>query len=561
MSSPGSASVPSGHLPDIASALRWRAWGEGSEEARRRGVPMLVLAEPAWANSAQRLALRFQQDEMLRELVTSRVVPVLVDPDARPDLVAAWRWAAVALTGTAGPPLLLLLTHEGLPFLAYCTMAIEGDDTYPSLTSLLESLTESYAINAAGIGAEARALAVRGISPAGDTRAAMDWDALRQRLDLRRGGLIETPKHPRPALLWALLDAHADGDLPDDIAAWLRTTLDELVRGGIWDQIDRGFHRCTRNDRWIVPHFEKPIPLNARLAAVYARAADELENDTYRDIASRLASFCIAALREGVDVIASDTGYYTWTSKELLSTLDPVLVQVVTLHYDIKPVHERQALRRVVEMEQMDRFSHESVDVLRTRLVRGRAQMRAARQRRPAPEAISLPALAWRAETARWLLRAGAWSDAVEVPAVVTALERLVEGRLDAEKGYARDAGAESDPGFWLADQAALLAAFVETHRATAEPPWQDRARELADILLARWWGDGGWRDRPGAESPSRDAIDDVLPSPLGTLAVALRELGGRAGDGRYADRARETAAMRRSLALASDHWSALVPD
>ena len=554
---PGTGPGPSAPLPDIASALPWRTWEEGSQEARRRGMPMFALAEPAWANSAQRLALRLQQDDALRALTTSRVIPVLLDPEERPDLAAAWRWAAVALTGTAGPPLLVFLTHDGLPFLAYCTMAVEGDGTYPSLAALIESLAERYAADAGEIGAEARALAATAAAPAPNEAG---WDALRQRLDMRRGGLVEEPKHPRPALLWGLLEAHAAGNLPDDIVAWLQTTLDELVRGGIWDQLDRGFHRCTRNDLWVVPHFEKPIPLNAQLAAVYARAGAALRNDTYRDIASRLVSFCLAALREGVDVVASDTGYYTWTSKELLNTLDPVLVQVVTLHYDIKPVHERQALRRVVEMEQMDRFSHESVDLLRTRLMRGRAQLRAARLRRPAPQTISLSTPAWRAETVRCLLRAGQWTDAVAAPAVVPMLERLVEGRLDPARGYARSS-VEGAAGCWLEDQVALLATFLEAHRATGEQPWLDRARALADLLLDRWSVDGGWRDRPEAASPSRAVIDDVLPSSLATLAAALRELGERADDGRYLDRAGETLAMWRSLAWASGHWSALVPD
>ncbi len=560
MSLAGARPTASEHLPNITSALSWRTWEEGSEEARRRGVPMFAIAEPWWANSAQRLAFRLQQDDALRQLVTDRVVPVLVNPDERPDLVATWRWAAAALTGTAGPPLLVFLTHEGLPFLAYCTMTVEGDDVYPSLASLLESIAETYPVKAHGLGAEARELASDGAEPVAGARVEADWDALHQRLDLQRGGLIEEPKHPRPALLWALLDAHAAGDLPGDIVAWLRTTLDELVRGGIWDQIDRGFHRCARNDRWIVPHFEKPIPLNAQLAAVYARAAAELQNDTYLDIASRLVSFCMAALREGVDVIASDTGYYTWTSKEFRDTLDPVLLQVVTLHYDIKPVHERQALRRVVDMEQMDRFSHESVDILRTRLMRGRAQLRAARLHRPAPQATSLPALAWRAETVRWLLRAKPWSNAIEASALVPALERLVDGRLDPAQGYARDSGADASPVFWLEDQAALVAAFVEAHRATGERPWLDRARELADLLLTNWWADGGWLDRPNALSLSRAVIDDVLPSPLATLSEALRELHRTVDALAYAERLAGAVEIERSLAMRSGHWSALIP-
>lgn len=546
-------------MPEIASALSWRSWEAGGEEAQRRSLPILALAEASWANSSQRLALRLQQDATLRELVETRVVPVLVSPDERPDLVAAWRWAAMALTGTSGPPLLMFLTQEGLPFLAYCTMAVEGDDAYPSLVSLVESVAENYA-DAAAIAVEAQRLESTGLAPFPDTPVEPEWDAFRQRLDFRRGGLTEEPKHPRPTLLWTLLDCHGRGNLPDDILAWLSKTLDELVRGGTWDQIDRGFHRCARDDRWIVPHFEKPIPLNAQLAAVYARAATELQNDAFRDIASRLISFCTVALREGVDVIASDTGYYTWTSKELLNTLDAALVQVVTLHYDIKPVHERQALRRVIEMEQMDRFSHEDVDLLQTRLVRGRAQLRAARQRRPAPPALSLPSLAWRAETVRWLLRASVWSDTIQPSALLSELTQLVEGRLDPVQGYARRSSEQSANDVCLEDQAALLAAFIEAYRVTNDQPWLDRSQELADILLAHWWTDEGWLDGPGTSSRSRAVIDDILPSPLANLSGALQDLGRMRNSSTGSDQLAMMMRVERSLAARSGHWSALIP-
>jgi uncharacterized protein YyaL (SSP411 family) len=92
-------------MPEIASALSWRTWEVGCEEAQRRGLPILVLAEAAWANSSQRLALHLQHNDTLRELVETRFVPVLVNSDDRPDLVATWRWAAMALTGTSGAAL------------------------------------------------------------------------------------------------------------------------------------------------------------------------------------------------------------------------------------------------------------------------------------------------------------------------------------------------------------------------------------------------------------------------------------------------------------------------
>lgn len=524
-------------LPDIRTAIAWRDWDDGCRDAAERRLPMLVLAESHWANSAQRIALRLQQDVGLRTLLEERIVPVLVDPDTRPDLVAEWRHASVALTGTAGPPLIVLLTHEALPFLSYCTMQVEGDDIYPSLTSLIESISERYPEDADTLAQEARERS-RAASLESPVRAEeMGWDGLRQHLDSLHGGLDEMPKHPRPALLWSLLEAHDAGDLRDDIVAWLRTTLHALVRGGTWDQIDRGFHRCARDERWTIPHFEKPIPLNAQLTAVYARAAKTLGDDRLRDVASRLASFSATAMLEGVDIIAADTGYYTWTSKEILNTLEPSLVQVITLHYDLKPVHERQALRRVVEMEQMDRFSHEDINVLRTRLARGRAQLRAARLRRPAPETISLASPGHRATTIQWLLMASRWLDSIDVEATVEALDQLIDGRFDASRGYTRT----GDDTVWLEDQAALLAAFIEAHSAAGDQHWLDHAAALADILLTSWWSDAGWLDRPGATTPSHAVVDDVLPSTLGTLGGALRNLGEITGHAPYAERATVT--------------------
>jgi uncharacterized protein YyaL (SSP411 family) len=98
-------------------------------------------------------------------------------------------------------------------------MAIEGDDAYPSLVSLIESIAENYAANATSIAVEAQQLDSTGLAPFLDTQGETEWDALRQRLDFRRGGLIEEPKHPRPMLLWTLLDAHSSGNLPGDILA------------------------------------------------------------------------------------------------------------------------------------------------------------------------------------------------------------------------------------------------------------------------------------------------------------------------------------------------------
>ena len=43
-------------------------------------------------------------------------------------------------------------------------------------------------------------------------------------------------------------------------------TLDQMARGGIYDQLGGGFHRYSTDAEWLVPHFEKMLYDNAQLA-------------------------------------------------------------------------------------------------------------------------------------------------------------------------------------------------------------------------------------------------------------------------------------------------------
>ena len=45
----------------------------------------------------------------------------------------------------------------------------------------------------------------------------------------------------------------------------VRHTLDQMARGGMYDQLGGGFHRYSVDERWLVPHFEKMLYDNALL--------------------------------------------------------------------------------------------------------------------------------------------------------------------------------------------------------------------------------------------------------------------------------------------------------
>jgi uncharacterized protein YyaL (SSP411 family) len=346
------------------------------------------------------------------------------------------------------------------------------------------------------------------------------------------------PRHPLPSLLWLALDQAGD----DAARSWVALTLDAMRRGGIRDQLDRGFHRCARDERWVTPHFEKPVPLNAHLAAVYARAATSLGRPDLRDEAAELVTFCEAAVRHDVDAIGADTPYSTWTSDEVLASVQRADLQPLSLHYGIVPGSRRQALHQAVRREDLGKFTYVPVEELTASLDRGRRQLLAARRQRPHPELVRVPALAWLAETIRWLLRASRFDVAVSREVVTQSLERLTAN--PGATGYARADGSVA-----LADQVSILAALLEAREATEEERWRERAAALGETIIRRHLA--------GPGLPTLDVIDAEVPATVATLAEGLTRLADLTGEPGGLTHAQRLRATRAPAACAAGPWAA----
>ena len=94
---------------------------------------------------------------------------------------------------------------------------------------------------------------------------------LAQDFDPEWGGFGPAPKFPAAAALSLLLRCHRRfGD--ERALEMVRKTLDEMARGGMYDQVGGGFSRYSVDAHWLVPHFEKMLYDNALLARVYLHA-------------------------------------------------------------------------------------------------------------------------------------------------------------------------------------------------------------------------------------------------------------------------------------------------
>ena len=82
------------------------------------------------------------------------------------------------------------------------------------------------------------------------------------------GGFGGAPKFPTPSNLYLPLELAEERP---EAGEMLAATLDQMARGGIYDQLGGGFHRYATDREWKIPHFEKMLYDNGFLLELYAR--------------------------------------------------------------------------------------------------------------------------------------------------------------------------------------------------------------------------------------------------------------------------------------------------
>src|SRR5205814_8900698 len=111
---------------------------------------------------------------------------------------------------------------------------------------------------------------------------------LRAQFDPQWGGFGGAPKFP-PASTLELLLRRGELDM-------VRTTLDGMAAGGMYDLVGGGFHRYSVDRRWLVPHFEKMLYDNAQLASCYLHGFLVHGSERYRAVVEETVEYMLREL-------------------------------------------------------------------------------------------------------------------------------------------------------------------------------------------------------------------------------------------------------------------------
>jgi uncharacterized protein YyaL (SSP411 family) len=374
---------------------------------------------------------------------------------------------------------------------------------------------------------------------------------LREQHDDQWGGFGGAPKFPQSMSLELLLRAHRRNQAPAALAT-VRTSLDAMASGGMYDHLGGGFARYSVDNIWLVPHFEKMLYDQALLARAYLHAWQVTQSPVYLQVLEETIGYVLGELRhesggfysaEDADSEGVEGRFYVWTPSEIRDALAdaPALAEAAIAWYGVTDdgnFEGKNILNRITHRG--DLLRPPDVEAARARLFDARAtRVRPGLDDKVLAEWNGLM-LATLAEAAAATGRAD-WLDAARRTGDFLLHElRREDGRW--LRSWQADHGAHTLA--FAADHGALIDAFTRLAEATGEARWIGASVDTAEALLGLFWDDESagvfttGHDGELLVARPKDYLDNATPSANSLAAVALVRLAALTGIDRYRDRA-----------------------
>ncbi|HYM70229.1 MAG TPA: thioredoxin domain-containing protein, partial [bacterium] len=472
-------------------------------------------------------------------IINENFIAIKVDRDERPDVDSRYQTAVQAISGQGGWPLTAFLTPEGKVFFGGTYFPPDAVAGRPGFKQVLRAVAEFYQTKRDQAHAYADELH-QTLQRLGDARSSDDTlspdlvdaaiAASERAFDSRHGGFGGAPKFPHTGAIELLLRRY-DRTRDPGILLIVTRTLEQMARGGVYDQIGGGFHRYSVDASWTVPHFEKMLYDNAELLRNYVHAYQATGNAMFRETARGIVAYVSETLMDAkdggfyasqdADISLEDDGdYYTWTPEEAAAVLPPDEMDAARLVYHLNGRGEmqhdprRHVLFVAADADAIAPALGRSAAEIEELLARAGRRLRDARAGRPAPFVDRTIYVGWNGmmisaflDTARGLGSQGPRD------AALRALDRIVREAYDPGRGFRHIAGALAAVTGLLDDQVHMARALLDAFEHTGDAAYLRVAEETVAYVLAEFVTPAGaFYDVAGGAAREREAHGLAIP-------------------------------------------------
>ena len=325
----------------------WWPWcDEAFEKAEAENKPIFISIGYSSCHWCHVMEEKVFENEECAQILNESFISIKVDREERPDIDKYYQEVHMLLNRRAGGwPTSIFCTPQNKPFFAGTYIppesysgSVEGMG-FKELTRLISAKIKAMDPKLFENADEIEGFLHRKEHPKEATVLKEDFYKnlllqAKNNYDARNGGFSDKPKFPHAATLYALFVIDR---LYDEAGAksMITNTLNNMVKGGMYDLVDGGFCRYSVDEKWLVPHFEKMLYDNALLCGVYTEAYLLYEDEKYLKTAREIVDFWYNFMSEDdLFYSASDADSDEREGAYFVYTYDEVYTALVQNGYD-----------------------------------------------------------------------------------------------------------------------------------------------------------------------------------------------------------------------------------
>lgn len=483
-------------------------WQEWSEEILQKAIdenkPLIISIGYAACHWCHVMEHESFSDEEVAAYMNENFVCIKVDREERPDVDRIYMDAAQIISGHGGWPLNAFALPDGRPFFAgtyfnknqWMDILTKISDLYKNdyqkVVDYADQLTQGIRSHSLSNKLSNQKMK---LDKSEYENLFLGWES---QIDFNKGGFNRAPKFPLPVAWEFLLQYNYLTDNNEALNAVL-ITLDEMAKGGIYDQIGGGFARYSVDAYWKVPHFEKMLYDNAQLISLYSHAYQITKNSRYKEIIEQTIEFINRELSNSngeyysslnADSEGEEGKYYIWTDHEFSEAIDDNLEKLIADYYQISTVGNWEHGKNILlPKNSKEKFAEDhDIDLAQFNsiLKKANGQLFKYRESRIRPSTDDKILTSWNA------LMLKAYIDAFKALGNKKYLQSAISSAIFLETKMLNDDGSlfrnymneKVSINAFLDDYALLAQSYMELYSVTFNKHWLELSKNLVDYCI-----------------------------------------------------------------------------